>query len=123
MNIITLLNPNRVVFGDGCLPQCAEDILARGLRSVFIITSRPTRKLTDALVKALEEGGASARVYAEVNAEPTIVMFEEALSAAADWAPDAVVGLGGGSPMDMPSWWPPFSNRSNRSTMSSGSDC
>ena len=101
MNIVTLLNPNRVVFGDGCLPQCAEDILGRGLRSVFIITSRPTRKLTGALVKALEEGGASARVYDGVNAEPTIAMFEEALAAAAASDPDAVVGLGGGSPMDV----------------------
>ena len=101
MKIITLLNPNRVVFGDGCLPQCAEDILARGLKRVFIITSRPTLGLTDVLVKALGEGRASTHVYDEVNAEPTIGMFEEALTAAADSDPDAVVGFGGGSPMDV----------------------
>ncbi len=101
MNIVTLLNPNRVVFGDGCLRQCAEDILARGHSRVFIVTSGPTVGLTESLVDALGEGGASAEVYDEVNAEPTIAMFEKALVAAAERDPDAVVGLGGGSPMDV----------------------
>ena len=101
MNIVTLLNPKLTVFGEGCLRQCAEDILARGHSRVFIVTSGPTIRLSEPLMEALGEGGASVEIHEEVNSEPTISMFKKALAAATESDPDAVVGLGGGSPMDV----------------------
>ncbi len=101
MRIINLFNPGRLVFGKGCITQCAEDILSRKLKSVFIVTADPVAQLADSLVKAIENGGAKTTVYSGINTEPSIGMFTNTLLAAASDTPDAIVGLGGGSPLDV----------------------
>jgi alcohol dehydrogenase class IV len=58
------------------------------------VTSPPTRSLCDAL-------GKNTAVWDGVTAEPTIQTFRDALAAAKDAKADAVVGLGGGSAMDV----------------------
>ena len=101
MRTITLLQPPRIVFGLDCAIQCVEELLALGRRRAFIVTSPPITGLADPLVKALKEQGASATVYAEIATEPSVSTFEAAMDAAREAGPDAVVGLGGGSAMDV----------------------
>ncbi len=101
MRIINFLNPGRLVFGKGCITHCADDILSRNLKSVFIVTADPVVQLADPLVGALNKGGATTTIFSEVNSEPTVGMFRETLQAAQIAMPDAVVGLGGGSPLDV----------------------
>ena len=101
MRTITLLQPPRIVFGAGCAAQCAEALLARGVRRVLIVTAPPTAGLAEPLARALEQGQATATLYAEIVSEPTLGMFRAALEAARRARPQAVVGLGGGSAMDV----------------------
>jgi alcohol dehydrogenase len=101
MRTVTLLQPPKIVFGRDCAIQCAEDVLALGLRRAFILTSPPITALADPLVKAMEEQGASATIYAGIAAEPSVSTFEATLEAAHAAEPDAVIGLGGGSAMDV----------------------
>ena len=101
MRTVTLLQPNKIVFGEGCAPQCAEDLLARGKKRAFVVTSPPIAGLAEPLAEALEAGGAAAEVYAEIATEPSVSTFEAALEAARAFAPDAVIGLGGGSAIDV----------------------
>lgn len=101
MRTITLLQPGRILFGNGCADQCAEDLLARGYRRVFLVSSSPLTELIAPLVSALEDGGAEVVVHAEIDQEPTVAMAEDAVERARAWAPDAIVGLGGGSAMDV----------------------
>ena len=101
MRTVTLLQPSKIVFGQGCTAQCAEDILAQGLKRAFIVTSPPIASLANPLTEALQAGGASVQVYAEIATEPSISMLDEAMVAARAFEPDAMIGLGGGSAIDV----------------------
>ena len=101
MRTVTLLQPKKIVFGQGCAAQCADDLLARGLERAFVVTSPPIAGLAEPLAEALEAGGAEVKVYAEIATEPSVSTFEAALEAARAFAPDVMIGLGGGSAIDV----------------------
>jgi alcohol dehydrogenase class IV len=101
MRTIRLLQPQKIVFGRNCATQYVDDVLARGLSRVFIVTSPPIVGLVKPLADALKKGGASVTIYAEIATEPAVGTFEATMEAAREAEPDAVIGLGGGSAMDV----------------------
>ena len=101
MRTVRLLQPKKIVFGRDCATQCVDDVLALGLSRVFIVTSPPIVGLVEPLADALKKGGASVTIYSEIATEPAIATFEATLEAARGAEPDAVIGLGGGSAMDV----------------------
>lgn len=98
---LTLNNVRLVRFGTGILPRCAEDFAEIGATSVFIVTTPPTLGLCTPLVEALRARGISVTLWSDLVGEPTISEFGTALAAARACGADAVVGLGGGSAMDV----------------------
>jgi alcohol dehydrogenase class IV len=101
MRTVRLLQPKKIVFGRDCATQCVDDVLALGLSRVFIVTSPPIVGLVEPLADALKKGGACVVIYSEIATEPAIATFEATLEAARRAEPDAVIGLGGGSAMDV----------------------
>ncbi|MET0498673.1 MAG: iron-containing alcohol dehydrogenase [Steroidobacteraceae bacterium] len=99
--IVTLHQLRKLVFGAGCSDQCAGDIVARQARSVFVVTSPPTRALGDKIYAQLRAAGSLVTIWDSVQGEPTLRDFQAALAAAKDAGTDAVIGLGGGSAMDV----------------------
>jgi len=101
MQTVRLLQPQTIWFGAGCALQCADDILDRSLSSVFIITSPATARLAEPLASRLRAGGVRADIYSAIATEPAVADLESALAAAHAAQPDAVIGFGGGSAMDV----------------------
>lgn len=101
MRTIRLLQPKRTYFGPGCASKCPEDLLALGVDCVFMVTSPPIVGLAEPVVEALRQAGANVIVYSGIAEEPSVASFQEALAAARSAKPDAVIGLGGGSAMDV----------------------
>lgn len=101
MRTIALQQPKSIVFGSGCASQCAEDALAAGMQRAFIVTAPPLVGLAQPLAETFGKAGASAMIYAQIAAEPTVQAFEQALQAARSAQPDAVIGMGGGSALDV----------------------
>jgi alcohol dehydrogenase class IV len=101
--VVTLHQPRTLVFGAGCAARCADDLVARGVRRVFVVASPSTQRLGEPIYAALRErgGGGDVITWSEVRREPTIEIFRQALAAARDARADAVIGLGGGSPLDV----------------------
>jgi len=91
--------PHKLQFGCGAASECANDLLAAGYRKVLVLTAPPTLSLAQPLVERLGEG--KAAIYSEIDREPTIADFRRALEAACTFGPDAIVGLGGGSVLDL----------------------
>ena len=101
MRTITLIQPRKLMFGLGCAQHVVDDVLAHGLRRVFFVSSEPILPLVEPLVGAFSGAGAAVEVYGDINAEPSITVFERVLGAARAYHPDVVIGMGGGSAMDV----------------------
>ena len=101
MNTLTLLQPPRVVFGNGCAAQCVELFAQRGARRVLLVTSKSVRPQISFLIKALNRAGCEVIENKPVPPEPTRNFFETALPDAQAAKVDAVLGIGGGSPLDI----------------------
>jgi alcohol dehydrogenase class IV len=101
MHVVRLLQPPKIVFGAGCAAQCAEDILRLGLRRVLVVTSPPIQQHAERIAAPLQASGVEAGLYAGIEREPAIRDFEAALAAAQALRPQAVVGVGGGSALDV----------------------
>ena len=82
MNIITLLQPPRIVFGNGCAPQCAEFVAQRGVKRALLVTSTPVLPLLGGVTAALKKSGVAILVAPPVDCEPTQELFENILQVA-----------------------------------------
>ncbi len=91
-----------MVFGAGCIKDAAEWITAQGPKGVLIVTSpQPVAQLADPLVVALRAQGIPVAVWDEIAREPHVDDLARGLAAARDAKANLIVGLGGGSAMDV----------------------
>ena len=101
MNIVTLLQPPRIVIGDGCAPQCAEFLAQRGVGRVLLVSSTPVLPTLDGVMEALKKSGVVIVPAPLIDREPTREMFEQVLALARQENVEAVLGIGGGSAIDV----------------------
>lgn len=86
------------VFGDDSLQYLNTMIAKRA----FIVTDKNITKLglADLVVAELKQAKIDSKIFDEVEPDPSIQTVEKAAKIAADYKPDLVIGLGGGSSMD-----------------------
>jgi alcohol dehydrogenase len=101
MSVVTLLQPPRIVFGNGCAPNCVELLAQCGRRRVLVVTSTPVLPQLGFLFEALNRAGCVIILSPPVDQEPTLAIFEGVLQKARDEAVEAVLGVGGGSALDV----------------------
>ncbi|KQU95291.1 alcohol dehydrogenase [Devosia sp. Root413D1] len=91
---ITLLQPSRLEIGAGAIARLGA--WAAGYRRIFVVAMPPT-------VGFVERIGLSGEVatYIDIPPEPDLPAVEAVLAAARAFRPDLVIGLGGGSVMDV----------------------
>lgn len=101
MKAITLLQPQKIVFGTGCIQTFTDDYLALGLKRLFVLTAPPIRPLLEQPMAALQAKGVAIEVFQDIVAEPTISDFNHIIALARQFRADSVVGIGGGSVLDV----------------------
>ena len=101
MNPITLLQPPHLVFGNGCAPRCAPFLAERGVRRVLLVTCTPLVGELAPILDALRQARLQAVVAPPVDREPTGKLLEDVLAAARAETVQGVLGIGGGSAMDV----------------------
>jgi alcohol dehydrogenase len=101
MNPITLLQPPRIVFGNGCAPQCAELLAQRAVKRVLLVSSTPVMPALGEVKAALKKSGVEIVSAPPVDCEPTGALFEIILQFARAEKIDGVLGIGGGSAIDV----------------------
>jgi len=91
---ITLLQPARLEIGAGAISKLGA--WAAGYKRVFVVAMAPTVGFVDRI-------GLSGEVvtYTDIPPEPDLPAVNAVLAAARDFRPDLVIGLGGGSVMDV----------------------
>lgn len=98
---ITLLQPGRILFGNGCVTDFVAHLVQLRLRNLFVVTSASVASACGDVFAQIEAAGIHIRIYPDINTEPTVRMFEDCLAAARRETIDGVIGFGGGSPMDV----------------------
>ena len=101
MKAITLLQPQKIVFGTGCIETFTEDYLKLGLQRLFVLTAPPIRPLIEEPLEVLHKAGISIEIFQNILAEPTVNDFKAILEVAREFKADSIVGIGGGSVLDV----------------------
>ena len=101
MKAITLLQPQKIVFGTGCIETFTEDYKKMGLQRLMVLTAPPILPLIEEPLANLKADGVSIETCQDILAEPTVNDFKKILEAARQFKADSVVGIGGGSVLDV----------------------
>lgn len=95
--------PRKILFGVGSFKRLGVEAESLGGRKLLLVTDRNLIRigLAEEARIMLEERGFLVEVYGEVEAEPRIENAERIAEKAREGGFDLVVGVGGGSVMDM----------------------
>lgn len=78
-----------------------DEYLASGMKKLFLLTADPILPLIQPTICGLEQEGVSVCVETKILGEPTVGDFKRILKEAQDFNADSVIGIGGGSVMDV----------------------
>ncbi|HEX6997703.1 MAG TPA: iron-containing alcohol dehydrogenase [Gammaproteobacteria bacterium] len=98
---VSLTQVRELAFGPGAARLAADSLAARGLRSALIVTAPSIRSHAEALAAEVRHVGVGVRIWEAPEREPIVADFEAAIAHARTAAADAVIGVGGGSVMDL----------------------
>jgi alcohol dehydrogenase class IV len=92
---------DNVTFGVGAVEEVSDVVAERGASSVLVVTDTGVADagILGTVVDAL--GDVECSVFDGVEPDPSLPVFEEAVEVADASDPDAIVGVGGGSSMDV----------------------
>jgi alcohol dehydrogenase class IV len=93
--------PGKLVFGNGCLSALPGEITNTGCSSAFIITIEPLIARLEDFIASLKSNGINVAINTGIVQEPTFSDLENLLIEAKAANPDVVIGIGGGSVLDI----------------------
>jgi alcohol dehydrogenase class IV len=99
--IIDFYYPKQVTFGCKSHIKVAEDIYNKGFKKIFIITINQLLEKIDSLIVSLRKHDIEYLINTDIIKEPTFADFEKILSAAINFDADIIIGIGGGSVLDV----------------------
>ena len=100
-NFLKIFFPGKLVFGNGSLSNLADEIAQLKPARVFIATIEPLRNAIDGLKNTLITNAIEVLIDTSVVQEPTFSDFKKLIKKAAPFNPDLVIGIGGGSVLDI----------------------
>ncbi|MDN3669362.1 iron-containing alcohol dehydrogenase [Echinicola jeungdonensis] len=101
MRAISLLQPQKLVFGEEALKQFTEDTLASDRKKVWILIAEPLVAALEESVETIKKAGIAVELVIYEEGEPTFSLYEEYLEKARVFGAESVVGIGGGSVLDL----------------------
>lgn len=93
--------PGKLVTGNGTFEQLADDVFALQPAKVFIATIDPLQKIIDAFAAKLTAQNIQVVTDTSIVAEPSFSDFEKLMKKVTPFNPDVVIGIGGGSVLDI----------------------
>ena len=99
----SMLPNTRVVFGAGRSDKLGEDVkaLAGEGAAVLLVADPGIPKIADAVEATLKKAGCKVALYTDVRSDPLGVQVDGAATAARSLGAKIVIGLGGGSTLDV----------------------
>jgi len=93
----------RLTFGPGAVDQLGEILAARAIERLVILTDQNlvAAGVAERVRASIEAAGVAVETFSDGEAEPSVPCALEAIDCAGRFEPQAVLGLGGGSNMDL----------------------
>lgn len=101
MEYITIHQPSKIVFGTGSFDQFIRDIRVSGLKRLFVLAVPFLKNQIDQKFNLLADSGIACHISAGLNTEPGFNHYHQYLEEAKAFQPDGVIGIGGGSVLDV----------------------
>nr|HID59272.1 iron-containing alcohol dehydrogenase [Desulfobacterales bacterium] len=101
--ILTHQGPQKIIFGDGAIRLLGQEIGLLERRYAFVVADRGIKEigLLEGMLESLEEKGIRYIVFAEITPEPSPQLADQGAHMARKEGCDIVVGIGGGSSLDV----------------------
>ena len=92
--------PVRIAFGDGVIAELGDALAALEASSALVVVEEPVAEHPD-VTAALRAAGVRVEQFVKGPGEPTFALADELAGRVRDDRLDAVVGIGGGSALDV----------------------
>lgn len=99
--ILKVSFPGKLVFGNGVLKQLTEDVVEQGYKRVIIMTIKPLLSQLADFTAILEKNKIAVFVDTSIEQEPSFSDVKQVLQQLSSFSADAVIGIGGGSVLDV----------------------
>ncbi len=102
-NMLWFRSPEKVYFKNGCLPVALEELKNElGKKRAFVVTDTFLYKngYANCITDKLSEMGIAYHVFSDVQPDPTLANAQAGAREMAEFEPDVIIALGGGSAMD-----------------------
>ncbi|MBS1504670.1 MAG: iron-containing alcohol dehydrogenase, partial [Bacteroidetes bacterium] len=93
--------PGKLVFGNGSLSDLPAEVAATGSKKALVITIEPLLTALQSFFDELKSSGIAVSVNTGITQEPYYSDFEKLLTEAETINPDIIIGIGGGSVLDV----------------------
>jgi alcohol dehydrogenase class IV len=101
MSILNIYFPGKLVFGNGCLHQLHDEVADLAPSRVFIVTISPLLPALQGFIQSLEKKGIHVVAHTGIVREPSFEDFHRIMAEATPFDPGMVIGVGGGSVLDI----------------------
>lgn len=98
---LQLFFPGKLIVGNGCLQQLQEEVISKNYRRVFLMTIDPLQYMLAKKLDAWQQQGIAVENYTAIVQEPSFADFAAVMKVATPFDPDVVIGIGGGSVLDV----------------------
>jgi acetaldehyde dehydrogenase/alcohol dehydrogenase len=102
-NMLWFRTPSKIYFKPGCLSTALKELKAVYNRQRALIITDGflfSSGMANKVIAPLQGLGIQTEIYSNVQPDPTLACAEEIVSLCKFYKPDAIIALGGGSPMD-----------------------
>lgn len=98
---LTLLQPQKIIFGEGVIQQLADDPLIQHAHTILFLVAPPLVPIMEGIIQNSRFSNKQLKLVEYIFlGEPTFAQFNLLLDDHKDLKPDCVVGVGGGSVLD-----------------------
>ena len=101
-NMLWFRTPEKVYFKNGSLPVALDELGDMGKKRAFVVTDTFLYKsgFANCITDKLSELGIAYHVFSDVQPDPTLANAQAGAKEMAEFEPDVIIALGGGSAMD-----------------------